>query len=393
MSVEAGAVRSATSQKVFICYRREETSAHAGRLYDAMVARFGEGNVFMDVELPPGVDFEERITEVVSGCVALLVVMGRNWATATNDRGQRRLEEPDDFVRLELQTALSDSRITPIPVLVHGAEMPRREDLPPELRPLARRNAIELSDGRWRYDVERLVNSLDGLLPDAGIRRRAAPPAPSPAVSGWRPALEGAAVAGLAGLLGRRLAESIGKLKEAQPEEQNPEMYEHIWTELARRTGTLALVGAALGLWLALRVFGLPPGRAVAKGLLIGGVAGLLGGLLWTLPVYWPDPKADFPRRASIEIVSLAVSGGLLGMLTGSIWRPRRRAIAFWVGAIAGLAFAAFVFAVSWKTKTPGARVLFSGLAAALIAGSTIAAMLALDRAQARERGSAAETG
>jgi TIR domain len=392
MRVETGAVPSATSQKVFICYRRDETSAHAGRLYDAMVARFGEGNVFMDVELAPGVDFEERITEVVSGCVALLVVMGRSWATATNEQGQRRLDEPDDFVRLELQTALRDPRITPIPVLVQGAEMPRKEILPPELQPLARRNAIELSDGRWRYDVARLIDSLDELLPDAGAPRRAAPDQPSLPAAGWRPAFEGAAVAGLAGLLGRRLAETLGELKPAETDESDAETIQHIWTELTRRTGTLALVGAALGLWLALRVFEVPPARSIVKGLLIGGLAGLLGGLIWALPVYIPDAKADFTERASIELVSLAVSGGLLGMLIGSIWRPRRRGAGFGVGAIAGLAFAAFVLAVSWKTKTPGERVWFSGLATALIAGSTLATMLARDRVEAR-RGPGGESG
>ncbi len=398
MSVETGSAPGATSQKVFICYRRDETSAHAGRLYDAMVARFGEGNVFMDVELAPGVDFEERITEVVSGCVALLVVMGRNWVSSTNEDGSRRLEAPDDFVRLELQTALSNPRITPIPVLVHGAQMPRREDLPPELRPLARRNAIELSDGRWRYDVERLIDSLDGLLPGSGVGRetQASEPEPRPEQSptlplppplGWRAALEGAAVAGVAGLFGRWLAERLLEFELAQPFETHAETNRHIWTELVRRTGTLALVGAALAIWLGLRVVRVPPARLLARGILIGGLAGLVGGLIWTLPVYLPDAKAEFTKRASIELVALAVSGGLLGLLVGSIWRPRRRSAGFGAGAIAGLVFAGLVLAVGWKTKTPTDRVVFSGLAAALIAGSAVAAMLSLDRSQAVGRG------
>jgi len=394
MSVETGSAPSATSQKVFVCYRRDETAAHAGRLYDAMVARFGEGNVFMDVELPPGVDFEERITKVVSGCVALLVVMGRNWVTATNEDGTRRIDEPDDFVRLELQTALRNPGITPIPVLVHGAQMPNREDLPAELQPLARRNAIELSDGRWRYDVERLMDSLDGLLPPVGREREVAPePPPRIESAGWRPVLEGAAVAGVAGLLGRRLAESFLEFKDQEEPEGNPEIIEHIWMELTRRTGTLAIVGAALALWLALRVVKAPPGRPVAKGVLIGAIAGLVGGLIWTIPVYYPDEKSKFTERATIELVSLAVSGGLLGMLIGSLWRPRRRAAAFGIGAIAGFAFAALVLAVAWKTKAPGERVWFSGLAAALIAGATIATMHVLDRSEARERGVSAGPG
>lgn len=270
--------------------------------------------------------------------------------------------------------------------------MPRREELPPELQPLARRNAIEVSDGRWRYDVECLIASLDGMLPAVGRPREVAPEPPARVESAsWRPVLEGAAVAGVAGLLGRRLAESFFEFQD-QPEEpeKNPEIIEHIWTELTRRTGTLAIVGAALALWLALRVVKAPPGRLLAKGVLIGVIAGLIGGLIWTIPVYYPDEKSKFTERATIELVSLAVSGGLVGMLIGSLWRPRRRAAAFGVAAIVGFAFAALVLVIPWKTKTPGERVWFSGLAAAAIAGATIATMLALDRSEARERGARA---
>jgi len=149
---------------VFITYRREETAAHAGRLYDAMVARFGEGNVFMDVDMAPGVDFVERITEAVAACQVLIVVMGPRWATVEDEQGRPRLADPEDFVRLEVETALRRPGVTPIPVLVAGARMPRREDLPPDVRALTRRNALELSDQRWRYDVGRLIRALDELL-------------------------------------------------------------------------------------------------------------------------------------------------------------------------------------------------------------------------------------
>jgi TIR domain len=153
--------------KVFITYRREDTAAHAGRLYDAMVARFGEDNVFMDVDMAPGVDFVERITEAVAACHVLIVVMGPSWATVEDERGTARLSDPEDFVRLEVETALRRTDVTPIPVLVAGARMPNREDLPPELRPITRRNALELGDQRWRYDVERLISALDELLAES----------------------------------------------------------------------------------------------------------------------------------------------------------------------------------------------------------------------------------
>jgi hypothetical protein len=155
---------SVPGPKVFITYRREETAPHAGRLYDAMVARFGEGNVFMDVDMAPGVDFVERITEAVAACHVLIVVMGPRWATVEDEEGTARLADPEDFVRLEVETALRRADVTPIPVLVAGARMPNRRDLPQELRPLTRRNALELSEGRWRSDVGRLITTLDELL-------------------------------------------------------------------------------------------------------------------------------------------------------------------------------------------------------------------------------------
>ena len=186
--------------KVFITYRREETGPHAGRLYDAMVARFGEGNVFMDVDMAPGVDFIERITEAVAACHVLIVVMGPRWATVEDERGRARLADPEDFVRLEVETALRRPEVTPIPVLVAGAQMPNREDLPEEVRAITRRNALELSDVRWRQDVGRLIGTLDELLAEmTGVHPvAAASDRPPPSAGGrWRRPL----LAGLIGLV------------------------------------------------------------------------------------------------------------------------------------------------------------------------------------------------
>ncbi len=131
---------------MFISYRREDSAAYAGRLYDAMVARFGESHVFMDLDLAPGVDFVERITQAVGACHVLIEVIGLTWATITDDEGAVRIADPDDFVRLELEIALGRSDVTVIPILVGGARMPDRDDLPTEVRAIARRNALELSD-------------------------------------------------------------------------------------------------------------------------------------------------------------------------------------------------------------------------------------------------------
>ena len=161
---------STPAQRVFISYRRQDSAAYAGRLYDAMVARFEERNVFMDLDLAPGVDFVERITRAVSACQVLIEVIGPTWATVKDDEGQVRIADPEDFVRLELEIALKRPEVTVIPVLVSGAEMPDRQDLPPELGAIARRNALELSDKRWRYDVGQLVSALEELLAEtAGV--------------------------------------------------------------------------------------------------------------------------------------------------------------------------------------------------------------------------------
>jgi hypothetical protein len=129
-----------------------------------MVARFGEQNVFMDLDLAPGVDFVERITEAVSACQVLIEVIGPTWATVKDEEGGIRIADAEDFVRLELEIALKRPEVTVIPVLVSGAQMPDRRDLPPELGTFARRNALELSDRRWRYDVGQLISALEELL-------------------------------------------------------------------------------------------------------------------------------------------------------------------------------------------------------------------------------------
>jgi hypothetical protein len=118
---------------VFISYRRQESSGLAGRLYDWLAARLGDDQVFMDVDrIGLGVDFADAIARAVSTCDVLLAVIGPRWLTTTNEEGGRRLNEPDDIVRLEIQAALErDIRV--IPILVEGAAMPRRQELPDAL--------------------------------------------------------------------------------------------------------------------------------------------------------------------------------------------------------------------------------------------------------------------
>jgi diadenosine tetraphosphatase ApaH/serine/threonine PP2A family protein phosphatase len=158
---------------IFLSYRRTDAPGHAGRLYDRLVERFGAGNVFRDLDtLEPGADFVEMIEESVAKCDALVAVIGKDWLASAPD-GKRRIDDPHDWVRLEIANALT-RRIRVVPVLVHGGRMPVPEELPEDLRPLARRHAIALTEPAWPAQVTQL---LDGLAkPLAGDKPEPRPP-------------------------------------------------------------------------------------------------------------------------------------------------------------------------------------------------------------------------
>jgi TIR domain len=149
---------------IFINYRREDTAGHAGRLYDALAARFGDDHVFMDIDaIDPGEDFTKVVEQSVGSCDVLLALIGRTWTTTADREGRRRLDKPNDWVRVEIQTALDRPDTRVIPTLVQGAEMPSSDDLPQQLQKLSHRNAFEIRDSRWRSDVERLIADLEEL--------------------------------------------------------------------------------------------------------------------------------------------------------------------------------------------------------------------------------------
>ena len=159
--------RSGVRARVLLGYRRTDAAGHAGRLYDRLVQALGEEQVFRDIDMiPPGADFVATIREVVEKADVYLEMIGPTWVTVTDTSGRRLLDDPDDFSRLSLATAL-DSGKRVIPVLVGGARMPTAEELPEDIRPLVRRNGLELSDERWEYDVSRLLDALDVGFVDA----------------------------------------------------------------------------------------------------------------------------------------------------------------------------------------------------------------------------------
>jgi WD40 repeat protein len=163
--------------RIFMSYRREETAYPAGWLFDRLVDHFGREQVFKDVDsIELGDDFAEVITTAVESCEVLLALIGNRWLTATGQDGRRRLDDPNDFVRVEIEAALTrDVRV--IPVLVEGARMPRADELPASLAKLAGRQALELSPSRFDFDTQRLLHVLDRT-----ITRRKDEDAPRPGI-------------------------------------------------------------------------------------------------------------------------------------------------------------------------------------------------------------------
>jgi hypothetical protein len=186
-------LRLGMGRAIFISYRRDDTEGEAGRLFDDLVRSFDEDSVFMDVsDIRPGVDFRKEIDANVASCGVLLAVIGPNWITMTGATGGRRLDDPNDFVRLEIASALARD-IAVIPVLVHDARMPRPEDLPENLRDLAYRNSVEITHA----DALRGPGRPDGYQARARHGCRAVAAADSPrGDAGLGPALECSACAG-----------------------------------------------------------------------------------------------------------------------------------------------------------------------------------------------------
>jgi hypothetical protein len=156
---------------VFISYRRENVAGEARALFSDLVTRLGKDSVFMDVDsIALGRDFRGVLQEILGSCDLMLVLIGKGWADIKDDKGRARLEDPRDFVRLEIEAALKRD-IVVTPVLVQGADMPTPEQLPSEVSDLAYRNSFELSHNRWESDVREMVRRLAIDVPDRSLSR------------------------------------------------------------------------------------------------------------------------------------------------------------------------------------------------------------------------------
>lgn len=157
--------------RVFINYRRQDSEGYVGRLYDHLTQHFQRDDLFMDVDnIRPGADFVQVLEEAVMQCDILLAVIGPQWLTVTDEGGARRIDSWNDFVRIEIATALKHNKLV-VPLLVGHARMPSPGDLPEDLAALSRRNAFELTHARFTEDVKRLAEVILSSLPARGGRK------------------------------------------------------------------------------------------------------------------------------------------------------------------------------------------------------------------------------
>jgi len=169
--------------RIFISYRRSDSAAVSGRIYDRLCLAFGEQAVFKDVDaIPPGANYPVMLNEAVARCDVLLVVIGQHWLDAREGDGQRRLDNAADFVRIEVEAGLSRESILVIPVLVEEGGMPPAAELPEAIRPLYYRNAASVrNDPDFNRDMGRLITTIRDYYPQPdGELAALAQPTPPP---------------------------------------------------------------------------------------------------------------------------------------------------------------------------------------------------------------------
>lgn len=148
---------------VFISYRREDSAGYAGRLHEELEERLDASQIFRDVDtLRAGQDFESAIRERLAQCQVCLVMIGPGWLRSQTPDGRRRLDQPGDYVSMEIAAALARPEVLVIPVLVGGAAMPPADALPEAIRSLARKHAFTTRDETWEADMDRLVSAMGG---------------------------------------------------------------------------------------------------------------------------------------------------------------------------------------------------------------------------------------
>lgn len=171
--------------EIFLSYRRQDSQSATGRLADSLEAWFGPERVFRDHEsIVAGEDFADAIRRAIDGSTVVLVMIGPRWVDAADAQGKRRLDAVDDFVRLEIESAL-EAGVPLVPVLVEGAVMPGAHQVPASLAAFTRCQAIELSELRWRYDAQQLCQALQARFAIEALTPTSPGPASPAAEAGW----------------------------------------------------------------------------------------------------------------------------------------------------------------------------------------------------------------
>lgn len=383
---------------IFISYRRDDAPAYAGRLYDQLAERFGDENVFMDVDtIEPGADFVARIEDAVGSAAALLVVVGRGWVDAKDDDGRRRLDDPEDFVRLEVASALQrDVRV--IPVLVGGAAMPESDQLPAALAGLARRNALVLSDLDWRAGMTRLLAVLEPPPPrEEQEEERVTPPRIPTAATAL--GIAGAALLVLGTLLqvetfahpefGPADRDGLGYFTSLAPMGIAVGAVAALLFSFSRGAGALAnglVLGFALGgVARYVAVLGAASSSPAEEGsrLVGGAVLALAGCLLLAGAALWraaagpaaagdEDDVGSLPRGLVIVGAALVVAGTIVPFNDGAGIAKQTLVERGW-DAFEPIATAVFAVAVSFALASSSRRVLACG---ALLGLGTVATLL-----------------
>lgn len=157
--------REGNRKNIFISYRRADSDDVSGRIYDRLLSRFNKENIFKDVDsIPLGVDFRMHLENKVRSCSVLIAIIGKDWLNVTDGEGNRRLDNSQDFVRIEIESAL-ERDIPVIPVLVQGGKIPEKDALPSRLKELAYRNGIAVrADPDFHNDMDRLIRGIESLL-------------------------------------------------------------------------------------------------------------------------------------------------------------------------------------------------------------------------------------
>lgn len=296
---------------IFLSYRRQDASSATGRLADRLEEHFGPGRVFHDHEaIAAGDDFTEAIRRAIATSTVLLAVIGPDWLNARDAQGRRRLDQADDFVRQEIETALQ-AGVPVLPVLVEGAKMPARGELPRSIAELWRLNAIELSESRWPFDTDQLIRTLQSRY----------------VIESDRPAM--AAMPGSTPLFGSgaRFALSLLELA-AHPtrmiaKQQTGQAIDHV-RAFVFLLGSLLAGSLLVVLGFQLQSPGASPGALVSR--FLGGALGLvLAGLVLTtlmsvlLTLAWRVAGRRVELQQVTLVMAYLVSGAWLGLAAGAL--------------------------------------------------------------------------